>query len=110
MGPQRLPGSAVTPSLFPMIGARPALGRFFRPDEAAKGNDAVMVLSDRAWREFFSADPSIVGRGVVMDDRPYTIVGVAQPDFFFPDRRTRLWVPYTSCALPPTPWPVNAAR
>ncbi len=92
-GPARLDGTAVTPTLFPMIGATPALGRFFQTDEGAPGADAVMVLSDRGWRERFNADPTIVGRGVNVDGRPFVIVGVARPGFQFPDRQTLYWTP-----------------
>src|SRR4051812_27991820 len=63
-GPARLIGTAVTPTLFPLVGAAPALGRLFHPEEGAAGADGFMVLSDRGWRERFSADASIVGRGV----------------------------------------------
>ncbi len=92
-GPARLEGTAVTPTLFPMIGATPALGRFFQTDEGAPGADAVLVLSDRGWRERFNADPAIVGRGVNVDGRPFVIVGVARPGFQFPDRQTLYWTP-----------------
>jgi putative ABC transport system permease protein len=92
-GPARLDGAAVTPTLFPMIGATPALGRFFQPDEGAAGRSGVLVLSDRGWRERFSADPSIVGRGVNVDGRPFVIVGVARPGLQFPDPQTLFWTP-----------------
>ena len=92
-GTARLVGFAVTPSLFPMIGATPALGRFFQPDEGASGVDGPVVLSDRGWRERFNADPTIVGRGVIIDGRAQTIVGVAGSRLHFPDRDTMLWTP-----------------
>jgi len=92
-GPARVAAAAVTPSLFAMVGATPALGRFFQPDEGAEGNDGQLVLSDRGWRERFSADPAAVGRGVIVDGRPYVIVGVARPGFEFPDHRTLAWTP-----------------
>jgi putative ABC transport system permease protein len=92
-GPARVTGLAVTPSLFPLIGATPQLGRFFRDEEGATGNDAVIVLSHRLWRERFSDDPGIVGRTVMADGRPYVIVGVAREGFSFPDRDTLFWTP-----------------
>ena len=92
-GPARVDGASVTPTLFPLLGVTPALGRFFLPDEGTEGNDAVLVLSDRGWRERFSADPTVVGRGVIVDGRPHIIVGVARPGFDFPDRRTLAWTP-----------------
>jgi predicted permease len=89
----RLEGANVTPSLFAMLGATPALGRFFRAEDAATGAAAVAVLSDRGWRERFGADVSIVGRGVVVDGQPATIAGVARPGLAFPDRDALMWMP-----------------
>ena len=89
----RLDGANLTPSLFTMLGETPARGRFFRPEDAAVGAAAVAVLSDRGWRERFGADPSIVGRGVVIDGRPATIVGIARPRLTFPDGDALMWMP-----------------
>jgi putative ABC transport system permease protein len=94
-GGVRLVGAPVTPTLFALVGQTPALGRFFLPEEGREGANAVMVLSDRGWREHFNADPAIVGRGIVVDNKPYTIVGVARPGFYFPARDTLVWTPMT---------------
>jgi putative ABC transport system permease protein len=107
-GPARLAGLAATPSLFPLLGARPALGRLFQVGEGSKGADAVVVLSDRLWRERFGKDNGVVGRGLVMDGRRYTVVGVATPGFSFPDPDTLLWTPYE--VLPPDPDAVGGRR
>src|SRR6478736_894162 len=82
----RVEGADVTPSLFAMLGETPAVGRFFRDEDAATGSAPVVVLSDRGWRERFDADPSIVGRGLLVDGKAATIVGVARPGLAFPDR------------------------
>jgi putative ABC transport system permease protein len=92
--PERIPGVAVTPSLFPLLGMRPALGRVFTDAEAAPGSNLVVVLSDAAWRTRFAADAGVVGRAITIDGRPYTIVGVAPPDFYYPTRDAALWTPY----------------
>ena len=89
----RIGGADVTPSFFSLLGETPARGRFFRADEGVNGNDASAVLSDRGWRERFGADPAIVGRGVVIDGKPFTIVGVARPAFAFPTRDVLIWTP-----------------
>src|SRR5262249_7906617 len=94
----RLDGADVTPSLFAMLGETPARGRFFRDEEAREPVAHVVVLSDRGWRERFDADPAIVGRGLVVDGAPATIVGVAKPGLEFPDRNTLMFVPL---AVPP---------
>jgi putative ABC transport system permease protein len=89
----RLEGADVTPSLFAMLGETPALGRFLRDDDVKTGSAVVAVLSDRGWRERFGADPSIVGRGVDIDGRPATIVGVARSGLAFPSHDALLWMP-----------------
>jgi putative ABC transport system permease protein len=91
-GAVRIAGSPATPTLFPMLGETPALGRFFRDDEGEEGNDGYIVLSDRAWRTYFDGDPRVVGRGVEVDGKPCTIVGVAQPGFQFPGTDTLIWI------------------
>jgi putative ABC transport system permease protein len=89
----RLAGADVTPSLFSLLGETASRGRFFRADEGVDGNNASAVLSDRGWRERFNANPDIVGRGVVIDGRAVTIVGVARPGFAFPTGDVLLWTP-----------------
>ncbi|HKG91229.1 MAG TPA: ADOP family duplicated permease, partial [Gemmatimonadaceae bacterium] len=75
---------------------RPALGRFFSPEEdSTPGAHPVIVLSDRAWRTSFGADPSVVGRTVWLNGSPFVVIGVAprgftstfaffSPDFYAP--------------------------
>ena len=71
----------VTEGFFDAFGARPLLGRFFLPEEHAKGNNRVVVLSTRLWRSRFSADPAIIGRAIPIDGQSYVVVGVVAEDF-----------------------------
>jgi predicted permease len=72
----------VTGNFFTLLGARPALGRFFGPSEdAVPGRDAVVVVSHRLWRERLGADRSAVGRSITLNGHPFTVVGVAPPRF-----------------------------
>jgi hypothetical protein len=75
----RLLGQAVTPDFFRVFGEQPALGRFFTPEDRTS-----VVLSYEMWQLQFGADPSTLGRAIVLDDKPYRIVGVAPADFRFP--------------------------
>jgi predicted permease len=79
-GTEQLSASGITPGLFDLLGRPAALGRTLRPSDGA---DAV-VLSDGYWRRRFGADPAIVGRELVVDERPVTVVGVMPADFHFP--------------------------
>jgi putative ABC transport system permease protein len=92
--PARLVGAQVSPALFHMTGAVPAAGRLLQPDDEAEGTEAVAVLSHGFWRERFGGDPTVVGRTLTLDGDLVTVVGVAGPDFYFPDREVRLWTAY----------------
>jgi predicted permease len=84
----RLVGQAVTPDFFGVFGEYPANGRFFTPED----NEFCVVLSEGLWRTRFGADPSAVGRTMMLDNRPYRVVGVASGGFRFP-AQTQLWTP-----------------
>jgi putative ABC transport system permease protein len=91
--PERVPGAAVTPDFFDVMGAPPQLGRAFRAGEDQLGNHRVVILSYELWRRNFGADPQIVGRSIPVNGESFTVVGVASPDFRFPSRLTELWTP-----------------
>ncbi|HYH44212.1 MAG TPA: ADOP family duplicated permease, partial [Thermoanaerobaculia bacterium] len=92
--PVRLTGASVSPSLFGLLRVKPAVGRFFLPDEAVEGADDVVVLSQGFWRSRFGASPSAVGRSIFLDGRLRRIVGVAPPGFDFPTPEVVLWTPH----------------
>jgi predicted permease len=86
----------VSANYFDVLGVRPALGRFFVPDEdRTPGAHAVIVLSDGFWQRRFGGDRAIVGRSILVNSVPYTVIGVAPPKFAgtFPVVRTDAWVP-----------------
>jgi len=66
----------VSPDYFAVLGVTPSLGRVFRPDEDAPGQNNVIVISDHFWRTRFESDPKILGRMVRLDGEPVEIVGV----------------------------------
>ncbi|HKQ98110.1 MAG TPA: ABC transporter permease [Candidatus Polarisedimenticolia bacterium] len=82
--PERVFGTSVTTAIFDVLGARPAIGRGFVAGDGVAGAPGVVVLSDALWRRRFAADPSIVGKPVVVDAQPVTVVGVMPPAFRFP--------------------------
>jgi predicted permease len=92
----RAGGEIVSPNYFAVLGARPALGRVFSPDDAtAIGSHDEVVISDRAWRAAFAADPTVVGRTILVNARPAVIVGVMRGGFLGPQLpgNTDYWVP-----------------
>jgi putative ABC transport system permease protein len=80
--------------LFDVLGVHPALGRGFTADEEQPGRDRVVVLSHALWKQRYNGDHGVLGRGVVLDDVPYTIVGVMPEGFRFPDdAAVGMWTP-----------------
>ena len=93
--PERLPVGRVTPGLLRVLRARPLLGRvFIEDDPAANEGPGVVILGESLWRRRFGADPAVVGRGIRLDDRQMTIVGVMPRTFVFPDSETQAWTPF----------------
>jgi predicted permease len=81
-GARQVWGEAVTGNYFQALGVRAALGRTLQPsDEIAPGRHPVVVIGNGLWQRDFGADPAIVGRTVVINNQPLTIVGVADSSF-----------------------------
>jgi predicted permease len=93
-------GQLVTPDFFEMLGAKVSMGRpFTAADAPAPGVGAYVVLSDSCWKSKYGSDPGIVGRKVLIRGQPFTVIGVADPEFKGvgpapPD----FWVPLTMYA------------
>jgi len=85
-------GAEITTGFLPLFSVQPALGRTFTADEQQGTGPAVVLLSHRLWQTRFGADPAIVGRTVIMDEEPVTVVGVLPATFDFP-RGATFWRP-----------------
>jgi predicted permease len=97
--PELVAARAGSWNLFPLLGVNAAIGRTFTESEDRPDGSAVMLT----WNLFerrFAGDPSIVGRQIHLDGKPYTVVGVLPKWFSYPDAKVQLWVPYAS-GLPP---------
>ncbi len=87
-------GEVTTGNTFAVLGVNPRLGRLLSPMDDAPGS-AVVVLSSNYWQRRFGADPAVIGEPVLINQLPFTVIGVAQPEFFgvtfgqAPD----LWIP-----------------
>jgi putative ABC transport system permease protein len=91
--PLRVRAVRASDEFFPVLGARPLLGRLFAADEFRPAVAPVVVLSYSLWRRAFGADPAIVGHTVRIEGIPRTVVGVMPAQFEFPEARTDLWMP-----------------
>jgi macrolide transport system ATP-binding/permease protein len=93
----QLLGTAASCNYFDVLTEHPAQGRgFVDSDCASAGANAVAVISDELWRDRFGADPSLVGKKIVLNRTAYKVVGIARPGFAgtepFP---STFWVPVT---------------
>ncbi|HXN53398.1 MAG TPA: ABC transporter permease [Candidatus Acidoferrum sp.] len=90
--PEQVLGRGVTPNFFDVLGVQPAIGRpFTAQEDAAKSR--VVVLRHELWQRRYAGDPGIIGRSILMDGEPVTVVGVMPRGFFFSDQQTMYWVP-----------------
>jgi predicted permease len=95
-GPETASGRLVTENYFQALGVEALLGRTFTADDGRKpGSDPVLVISYGYWRRRFSADASVIGRKMQLNNYPFTIIGVAPPGFFgeVVGDRPDLWAP-----------------
>ncbi len=90
--PLELVGRLVSWSFFDVLGVSPALGRPFREEEDRRGAARVVVLSHELWHDRFASDPGVVGRSLVLDREPFTVVGVMPEGFAYP-AGVELWTP-----------------
>ena len=74
--PVQLLGEGVSAHFFDIFRVRPILGRTFVDGEDQPGRDNVAILSNKVWEENFGADPHVVGRTIILNGRPHTVVGV----------------------------------
>jgi putative ABC transport system permease protein len=94
--PRQVPALRVSTNFLPVLGVKPTLGRNFAPAEG--WNQRVVILSDTLWNQLFGRDPSVIGKKVMADDIPYTVIGILPPSFWSPDP-AELLVPWVDSDL-----------
>ena len=93
---QRVFAMMASANYFSMLGVSAERGRVFAPEEdTGEGAHPVIVLSHAGWKNQFGGDDHVVGRSVVLNGQPFTVIGVAQKDFAgtMPVVTPTLWVP-----------------
>ncbi len=95
--PATVNATRLTAGVFPALGVSPQLGRWFTPQEDDHSVQ-VAVLSHAAWVNRFHSDPQILGQKILLDRKPYEVIGVMPSGFEFPLNpgqlnRSELWVP-----------------
>ena len=97
--PARIYVTNASGNYFDVLGIKPLMGRFFRPDEEAQpGGVPYVVLSYSLWQKQFASDPAIVGKPIEIAQHHGTIIGVAPKGFIgcMPGIRSDAWVPLAS--------------
>ncbi len=89
---EHVEATRTTSNLFALFGLQPLLGRTFAPGEDQPGSDGEAVLTHAFWQSHFGSRPDAIGQPIVLDGRPYTIVGV-MPQSFDHVSFTDLWLP-----------------
>jgi putative ABC transport system permease protein len=92
--PERLSAYGVSAPFFDALGVRPLLGRTFQRGEDEAARSQVVVLRHAFWKTRFGGDPHIVGKQLLLDDKPFEVVGVMPEDFEFPYGGAEMWVPF----------------
>jgi putative ABC transport system permease protein len=90
--PERYLGAGVSWDLFPMLGTHPIRGRDFTPEEDREGGADVVLLGYDVWTHRYRGSEDIVGRSILVNGKPHTVVGIMPQGFAFPINQ-KLWVP-----------------
>ena len=95
--PRQVQASLVSANYFDVLGLVPAAGRFFFRDEDTKPNsNTVAVISYALWTNKFGSDPNVVGKTVILNATPYTVIGIAPRGFkgaISIGSREQVWIP-----------------
>ncbi len=99
-GASRVTVSAIQPEALRALGVDPELGRIFVAGDADAGD--VALVSHAFWRTRWGEDPDVLGRRVLLNDVPYTVVGVMPEGFTFPGDALDFWTPLTRARVDPS--------
>src|SRR5882724_229142 len=91
--PEYVSARGVTANFFPLLGVQPLLGRAFLPEDDRPEANKVAILSYSLWQSRYGGERSIIGRDILLNGEPHTVVGVMPAGFQFLESAVRLWVP-----------------
>ena len=90
--PERLQGALVGANFFKVLGIPPLAGRTFAPGEDRANAPRVAVISEKLWRRLYGGDPGVIGRTVILNGEPHTLIGILQRGVQLPSSAD-VWVP-----------------
>jgi putative ABC transport system permease protein len=99
--PEEVPAQLASTNIFSVLGTNAVLGRTFVDEDGREGQPGVIVISHGLWLRRFGGDPNVVGRQIIMNELPNTVVGVMPPNFGWHIRRgtqaskpADIWIPW----------------
>jgi len=94
--PEQVWGVHASGNFFRLLGVAPILGRDFAAEEERPGREQVVIISYGLWQRQYGGDANIVGRNILVDDKPYSVIGVLPRGFtlFGTSRQFDLWMPF----------------
>jgi len=92
--PEELNSVTASWNIFSTLGVQPALGRSFSPDDDSASATKTAIITWSLFEHRFNGDPSILGKTIRLNDRPFTVIGVLPKWFGYPDPMIQLWTPF----------------
>jgi predicted permease len=91
--PERVHAVVSTWQALPLLDVKPVYGRLFTADDDKYGANETVVLTWGFWKRRFGGDPGVVGRTILLDAKPFTVIGILPAWFSYPNPRAQLWTP-----------------
>jgi predicted permease len=91
--PEKIDAAWCSWNMFSILGVPPAYGRFFNAQDDRPDADATVVLSWGFWKRRLGGNPSIVGRPIFLQGKPYTVIGIMPAGFDYPEIQDQVWTP-----------------
>jgi len=92
--PDRIRGSFVSSNYFEFFNLKPIIGRTFLAGEDKQGAEKLVVVNEKMWRERLNGDPNLEGKKLILNNEPYTVIGVVTSSFKQPlDQDVEAWMP-----------------
>ena len=91
--PEDVRAGTFSSNFLPVLGIQPALGRSFTAAEDQPSANPTVILSWGLWKRRFGGNPNILNQTILLDTRPYTVIGVMPSWFALPNPAAQLWTP-----------------
>jgi len=95
--PEKIEAGMCSWNFFSVLGVNPALGRTFGPSDDSPSSEATVILSNAFWQRRYAGEPSVLGRRIWLDAKPYTVIGIMPESFVysgaFGGNTVQVWTP-----------------